>query len=172
MNKKNNIAVGAVLIFLGIMFLLRNLNIFYFDVGRIISRFWPVFFLIIPGIIFQFAYFNGRNTDPGILVPGGILMTVGIVWQLSTTFNMWSILWPGFIFAIAVGLFELYWFGQREKALLVPIFILGGLSLIFFASFSMRELFNYNAGKLVVPVIFIVLGISIMVKSNSNNKGF
>ncbi len=77
-----------------------------------------------------------------MLVPGGVLLVVGLVNQISFMFNIWHILWPGFVFAPAFGLFELYWFGKKEKGLLVPVGILTALSLIFFAS-SVKEALSW-----------------------------
>ncbi len=139
MNNRRNgtMIVGLVLILIGIAFLLRNFGIFeiyfdIFDIGFIFSRFWPMF-LIIPGLIFHYSFFTAKTQDAGLLVPGGILLVMGLTCQISMIFSAWSYMWPGFILAVAVGLFELYLFGSKEKGLLIPVFILGGLSLIFFA---------------------------------------
>lgn len=134
---KGTMTVGLVLILIGVLYLLKNFGIFeiyfdIFDVGFIFSRFWPLFILV-PGLIFHYSYFTGKTSDAGLLVPGGILLVTGITCQLSMLFGLWGYLWPGFILAVAVGLFELFIFGTREKGLLIPVFILGGLSLIFFA---------------------------------------
>lgn len=139
MNNRRNgtVIVGLVLILIGIAFLLRNFGIFeiyfdIFDIGFLFSRFWPMF-LIIPGLIFHYSFFTAKTQDAGLLVPGGILLVMGLTCQISMIFSAWSYMWPGFILAVAVGLFELYLFGAKEKGLLIPVFILGGLSLIFFA---------------------------------------
>jgi len=41
-------------------------------------------------------------------------------------------LWPIFPIGVAIGLFQLYIFGKREKELLIPIGILSGLSIFFY----------------------------------------
>jgi len=158
--------VGLVLILIGIAFLLRNFGIFeiyfdIFDIGFLFSRFWPMF-LIIPGLIFHYSYFTAKTQDAGLLVPGGILLVMGLTCQISMLFGIWSYMWPGFILAVAVGLFELYLFGSREKGLLIPVFILGGLSLIFFAMSLGRISF---LRLYLIPAILIFGGLLILFRN-------
>ena len=168
MHKRNSIVFGAVLIILGIFSLMKNFNIInfnYFSIGFIMSKFWPVIFLMIPGLLFHYSFFSKRNNDAGILVPGGILLVTGIVCQLSVIFNIWRIMWPGFILAVAAGLFELYVFGTRDKALLIPVTILGGLSFLFFMSFSLAWLFKWITKRLFTAIVLIICGFFIILKS-------
>lgn len=171
MNRKNRGAmiIGLLLIVFGVLFLLDNLGIFsinfnIFDIGFLISRFWPLF-IIIPGLIFHATYFNSKTSDAGILVPGGILLTAGMTCQLSMLFGLWGVLWPGFILSVAVGLFELYVFGNRDKGLLIPVFILGSLSLIFFAM-SLGRIFYIRT--FLIPAVLILGGILLL----SRNKRY
>lgn len=173
MNRRNNVVMGAIFVILGVLFLLNNLKIFnmhysIFNIGYVISRFWPFLFLIIPGLAFHYAFFTGRKKEAGLLVPGGILLGIGITFQINMIFGWWNVLWPAYIMAVAVGLFELYVFGNREKGLLVPVGILGSLSIIFFA----KELFSFSAGKLLIPVIFIAIGLSIIFGGRLDKKDF
>lgn len=171
MNKKHSgtMIVGLVLILIGILYLLDNLGIFeiyfdIFDIGFLFSRFWPLF-IIVLGLIFHYAFFTAKSSDAGLLVPGGILLTIGATCQLSMLFGLWSYLWPGFILAVAVGLFELYIFGSKEKGLLIPVFILGGLSLIFFAISLGRISF---LRMYLIPAILILGGLLIVARNRRN----
>ena len=134
-----------------------------FDVGDVFEYFWPSIFIIPLGLFFHWLYFGvtGRR-GVGVLVPGGILLTVGVVCQISMLYDIWEVMWPGFILAVAVGLFELYWFGGRNRWLLIPINILTVLSLLFFAVFSIGSLFSYLSGKPYIAVILIVVGAFIL----------
>ena len=176
MYRRNNIVIGALFVGLGVLFLLKNLNILnvfdFIDVGYIISVFWPTLFLLIPSFLMHLSFFSGRNRDPGILVPGGILLGVGVTCQISMLFGIWNVLWPGFLAAVALGLFELYFFGTRQKGLLIPVAILGGLSIVFFTTVSMKELFGFGVGKLILPLLLIILGISVILKSDWRNKNY
>ncbi|AEY68060.1 DUF5668 domain-containing protein [Clostridium sp. BNL1100] len=163
---RGTMIIGLVLIILGVLFLLSNFGIFeiyfdIFDIGFLFAHFWPMF-LIIPGVIFHYAYFTAKTPDAGLLVPGGILLVTGLTCQISMLFDLWSFMWPGFILAVAVGLFELYLFGTREKGLLIPVFILGGLSLIFF-TFSLGS--SWVLRTYLVPIILILGGILIVTRN-------
>ena len=98
-----------------------------------------------------------------MLIPGGILITVGAVCQVSMLFGNWSVTWPGFIFAVVVGLFEFYWFGSRNKWLLIPINILSVLSILFFTIFTLGSLFNtLILGQPILAVLLILVGVWII----------
>ncbi len=171
MNNRRNgtMIVGLILILIGVLYLLNNfgiLEIYFdiFDIAFLFSTFWPMF-LVIPGLIFHYSFFTAKTQDAGLLVPGGILLVMGITCQISTIFNIWEYMWPGFILAVAVGLFELYMFGTREKGLLIPVFILGGLSFIFYAI----SLGRITILRLyLIPAILIFGGILIVIRNRRN----
>ena len=175
MNNKTNRIIGIVFVIVGALFLLKNLDIMkpffdIFDLGYIISRFWPSLFLLFPSFLFHYGFFNGRRKDPGLLVPGGILLVLGVTFQINMLFGMWDVTWPLNIFAVAFGLFELYYFGNREKGLLIPIFILGGLSFIVFSSFCQRVLLGYSASKVAIPLLLIAIGLYVVFSGKRNRN--
>ena len=94
----------------------------------------------------------------GLLIPGGILLMAGIVSQIATLFDSWGTMWPGYILAVAAGLFEFYWFGSRNKWLLIPINILTVLSLLFFLVFSIGPVLSYLSYVQPLIAILLVLG--------------
>ncbi|AJY74878.1 hypothetical protein [Paenibacillus beijingensis] len=131
-----------------------------FGPGSVFAYFWPTLFVIPLGLFFHWLYFfmTGRR-GVGLLIPGGVLFTAGIVCQVSMLFDSWSYSWPGFLFAVAVGLFEFYWFGSRNKWLLIPINILTVLSLLFFAVFSVGSLLGSLAhGRTFLGAAVILVG--------------
>lgn len=166
MEKKGS-TVGIILIIIGIMVLVDkifNLNILN------MSNFWPLFVLI-PGLCFEFGYFvTGRN--PGVLVPGGILTVIGLLFFFET-FTGWQYAgdtWPIYPLAVAIGLFQLYLFGYREKALLIPVFILGAVSVISFVFIIMGGIFMWVNGSVIAAVLFILGGLTILFGNFKNKK--
>jgi len=153
---------GPVLILLGAyLFLNRGES---FGPGTVFEHFWPSMFVLPLGLFFHWLYFGftGRK-GVGLLVPGGILFTVGIVCQIAMLFDNWHYMWPGFIAAPAIGLFELYWFGSRNKWLLIPINILAVLSLLFFAVFSLGALMGkLAAGQPLLAIVLVAAGAMLM----------
>jgi hypothetical protein len=178
MNKTGRV-LGTIFVVLGTIFLLRNLNIinFSFDIfnfGNIISRFWPLIFMILPSLLFHYGYLAGKRKDPGLLVPGGMLLVLGTTFQINMLFGFWDVLWPIYIFAVAFGLFELYIFGNKDKGLLIPIGILGGLSIIFFSAFSLKALLGNISGQILTPVVLILIGLVVIFggRGKKNSKKF
>ncbi len=126
--RKGDYFIGLVFIIIGAAFLLNNFG--YIDININLAQHWPLA-LVIPGLLFELGYFL-RRKDAGLLVPGGILLTYGVYFYFNI-FLGWgwmSQLWPVFPLGVAFGLFQLYLFGGREKALLIPVGILGGFSLV------------------------------------------
>ncbi|MEK4513229.1 hypothetical protein EJP82_19140 [Paenibacillus anaericanus] len=161
MNKKS--WIGPLVILLGVYLLFFRKEAL--TAGTLFGNFWPTIFVIPLGLFFHWMYFSmtGRRGS-GLLIPGGILFTVGLVCQIATLFDSWEYLWPGFIAAPAVGLFEFYWFTDRNKWLLIPINILGGLSVLFFAVFSFGALYNrFIFGQPVLAIALIVIGVGVMI---------
>jgi hypothetical protein len=160
MNRKS--WIGPLLVLLGVYLLFFRKEAL--SAGTLIGHFWPTIFIIPLGLFFHWMYFSmtGRR-GAGLLIPGGVLFTIGLVCQLSVMFDSWQYLWPGFIAAPAIGLFEFYWFTDRNKWLLIPINILGGLSLLFFVVFSLGALYNKVIfGQPVLAIALIAIGIGLM----------
>jgi hypothetical protein len=175
MNKKNNRVIGLVFVLLGILFLLKNMNIInfdIFDIGFIFANFWPAIFLIFPSILIHSVFFAGKNKDAGILVPAGILLVVGLTCQISTLFGGWGISWPGYLLAVAVGLFELYLFGNKDKGLLIPVVILGGISIVFFNWLTFRWIFGSQFSRFIIPAVLVIFGLLIMFRNGSHKNDF
>ena len=124
------------MICIGVLLILSTFGVIP-SLGRLMATFWPMI-LIFISLFFHAGYYSNRK-NVGLLVPGGILLTLGVVFQTSELWNMYNVMWPGVILAPAVGLFELYYFGDREKGLLIPIGILSCTSLFFF-TFTIRNL--------------------------------
>jgi len=153
---------GAVLILVG-LFVFTNRGA-SFEVGDIFAIFWPSIFILPISLFFHWLYFREPNPKmAGVLVPGGLLLTVGTVCQISMLYDNWDIMWPGFILAPAVGLFELYWFGGREKGLLIPITILSAISVIFFGAFTLGSVFSFLSDRPILVIGLIAIGAFLLI---------
>ena len=153
--KKINYIFGLSLLFIGVLMILANFGV----IEIVWENLWPLF-LLIPGIVFELSYFIYRK-DAGLLVPGGILITYGLLFSVNVTYG-WHLmedLWPIFPLGVAIGLLQLYIFGVREKGLLIPIGILGAISLFFLVN----NLFFIDFG-LLAGIMLVVIGIWIIFK--------
>lgn len=128
MNRKNY-SIGILLIVVAIILLLGKLGVFSY-IGVML---WPLL-IILVGAGFHFLFFSGL-LPAGLLVPGGILVTHGLIFLICNIFS-WELmkyLWPGFILGVAIGLYEYYMFNNRsERGLLIASMIIGIVSIVLF----------------------------------------
>lgn len=157
-NRTGKIGWGTILIVIGTLLILGNLGIVP-SFGRLIGIFWPMI-IIFGALLFHVGFYQNKKLY-GLLMPGGTLLTIGIVCQSSMLWNIWGFMWPGFILAPAVGLLEMYIFGNRSKGLLIPVGILSGLSLIFF-SMSFNTL--GTLARFIIPAVLIFIGVVVLAK--------
>ncbi|MBA7574495.1 hypothetical protein ES708_16306 [subsurface metagenome] len=153
--KKINYIFGFLLLCIGVILILSNFGV----IEIVWDNLWPLF-LLIPGIVFELSYFIYRK-DAGLLVPGGILITYGLLFLVNVIYG-WQLmeyLWPLFPLGVAIGLLQLYLFGVREKGLLIPVGILGAISLFFLINNLLFVDFWLLAG-----VALVVIGIWIIFK--------
>lgn len=159
--KKNNVFLGIFLLAMGGLALLNNLGVINYSLS--VWRLWPLS-MIIPGLMFELAYFN-NDGSPGLLVPGGILLTQGLLFMFCSFFGYGhlSYLWPLFIGSVGIGLFQLYYFGGRERALFYVSSGFLGFTMvsIFFSMLSIK-------GNYIFPIILILLGAFMLYKPNKD----
>ena len=159
---KNNILWGFFLLFAGGMLILANFGIIEISWDNL----WPLVVLIV-GLFFELNYFVYRK-DAGLLVPGGILITYGLLFLFGNIYG-WHLmgqLWPIYPLGVAIGLFQLYLFGGRDKGLLIPVGILLAVSLFFLIGN-----FLWVDFKLLIGVILIITGIVIILKKTKPTNG-
>lgn len=158
--KKSNVTLGIILIFVGIVSILHKLN--YWGPFHFKITFGLI--LLFIGLIFEIRYFTGR-ADVGNLVPGGICFTLGIFYIIKPYINFYFS-WQIFALAVAVGLYELYYFGNKDRGTLIAA---SGLTAISICSIVLNT-FNtvmptwLNSG-LILSIILVLAGIYIIYKS-------
>lgn len=165
MNNKNYFW-GFFLIITGILLFISKL----FDIQLFhMERLWPIFVLI-PGLCFNLAYFSTRKA-PGLLVPGGILTTIGLLFffETMTNWHFAEYTWPIYPLAVAVGLFQLYVFGDRKRELLIPVGILTLVSTTSFACMLFGNIFKFINTSLVVPAVLVLIGIFLIFGKGQKN---
>lgn len=158
----NHPIIGIILILSGVFFL--------FSKDGVNNLSWSLLLWLLPlvilglGIFFHLVYFSRPYKNGEILVPGGMFVTSGILfavcaytgnWELMTTF------WPIFPAGLAIGLLEYYLFGRGPGGVLIPVFIIGGIGIIFLGT-----TLNTLTKGYMVPVILILLGVFFTFRGN------
>lgn len=171
MRNDKSLTRGIILIVIGCLLLAAKLfNIQIFDW----AHFWPLIVLML-GLSFELGYFLSRR-NPGVLVPGGILITISLLFffETFTNWNYSDITWPIYILSVAIGLYQLYFFGGKETDVLIASSILGIIFLIS-ASFTFLNIaFPFVNSNLALPIILILIGVYILFRDfiykNPTNK--
>jgi hypothetical protein len=153
---KQSAAVGALVLAAGLVILLGKLGVFAF-IGNV---FWPLFILI-PGVLLHVLYF-GRMVPSVVLVPAGILTVVSVILLIGNWFgwNLMKYLWPFFLFAVAVGLYEYYMFGYSRSQLLWTASV--GLAIVSILLFGMTLLWSW--GVYLLAALLIAFGAWLVVR--------
>ena len=147
---KQSAAVGVLVLIAGLVILLGKLGVFAF-IGTL---FWPLFILI-PGILLHVLVF-GRMAPTIVLVPAGILTVVSVILLIGNWFgwNLMKFLWPFFLFAVAVGLYEYEVFGNARSR---PIWVAAmSLAVLSFVLFAMMLLWTWAI--YLIAAVLIALG--------------
>jgi hypothetical protein len=167
---KNRVG-GILLIVIGILILTGKFFPTLDSSETLISVYWPSFTVLFVGMILHFFFLlTDWKGSVYFLIPGGILITLGMLFQIAVYFDAWSYVWPGFIIAPAVGLTEYYLLGGRHKWALIPIFVLTSVSFILFLTFSVGRFVNFQSVQWVLAVLFILVGLFIMLSGKSKRN--
>ena len=157
--RKRQVVPGLIMIMVGIVFLLINFGALDLD--------WEVLWtwiLIVMGVIFLLGFIFDRS-KAGLIMPGTILLTIGVVFNIHTRYDWAKMdhLWPFFILAPAFGFFAMYFFGKRDRGILVPAVILTIIGTIFLMG-------SIPVLKYIWPLLLIGAGVFALTKPGSNNN--
>jgi predicted membrane protein len=146
---------GIVLVVLGVLMILNQLNLFRF------SWLWgfsaPVILFVIA-FFFVAGFMSRGPSSAGLLVPAGVLGGVGLTLLLGTTFGLMYYVWPGFILAPAIGLLLMYLFShEHNPGLLVPVGILVTVAGTCFLSTVLRMWHILWPGFILSPAVGLLL---------------
>ena len=103
---------GGILIGLGILFLAAQLVSTLFA-----KNFWPVF-VIAGGLLFFAGAAVGGKPASGLVIPGCIITTAGIILLVQNTFDLWltwSYAWALLLASVGLGLIIQAHIQQNEK---------------------------------------------------------
>lgn len=144
--------MGAVLIIIGVLLLLRNVG-GGFGVGEI----WP-WFIVLFGLALL-AMFVSDRSQHGLLMPATILIVTGLVFEACVLggWRLMASLWPALIIAPGIGFLAMYILGPGGGVFLMPgigLVLLGGVVLL-----------RQSAFWRYWPVLLIGGGISLVARS-------
>ncbi len=150
MNRNKN--AGLLLIALGTLFLGNKILAQLGYDFLFWAYYWPLYILV-PGLILETIYFK-RKKAPGILIPGGILTTIGLLhfFEIATEWSYSIYTWPVYTLSVVIGFYQ-YWFITKEKWSL----IIGTIFGFIFALQAFIVVSMFTDGIVSVGTLFSVL---------------
>ncbi len=136
--KARRVLLGFIFICIGIAFFLQRAGVIHISAGSA----WPFLFIIMSagfhaGFIFAKKRLNRRNCSfRAVCFCAGRLFC----FETATGWTYSDVTWPVYIWAPALGLFELWYFGGRKLGVLIPAFILTAVGALCFAGMLMPGL--------------------------------
>ncbi|MGE5530478.1 MAG: LiaI-LiaF-like domain-containing protein [Patescibacteria group bacterium] len=160
---------GVVLILLGVIFLLPNLDLPLFGWGNI----WP-FFIILGGLAFLLGWVLSPGHDEGLAFVGTGTLLVGVflalfAWDILSWWEMgkW---WPGFPLIGGLAFLALWAAGRAEDpGVLVPA--LGGIAIGGVAFLFTFGLVGLEIAARWWPLLIMALGVAILASRLFGRKG-
>lgn len=155
-SSKANLFTGIALVILGIVFALIQYSSLRWD------SFWPLI-LVAGGLLF-FAHFLTDRSNYRSLMPGAILLIIGILF-FYLTLTSWlkmEYLWPTFILAPGIGFLLIYIFNPKKNNSWVPALILILLAIVFYAQFFTQ--------LRIWPIFLIIIGLYLIIKQLIENR--
>ncbi len=154
------ITAALILIGLGVLFLLGDLNILSFS---LLGTLWP-FFIIVPGLVFLYVALTGSPDSASLAIPGAIVTGTGMIllYQSATGhWESWAYIWT--LYPVFLGLGLMY-MGRRtgntgSYRTGLTLTRIGVLAFLVFGAFF--EVFIFSSlglGRYALPLILIIWG--------------
>ncbi|TBL78116.1 hypothetical protein [Paenibacillus thalictri] len=151
---RNRYSIGIILIAIAVVLLLGKVGVFSF-LGWLL---WPLLVLAAGGLL-HWLYF-GKMLPAAVVIPGGMLITYAVMFFLCNLFgwHLMKYIWPGFIFGVAVGLYEYQMFERFvPRGVMTASIVLAVVSAALFGMMLLVTLGVYFIviGLLVVGIVLI-----------------
>jgi hypothetical protein len=149
--KTGSLVLGAVLVGVGILFLVVNF-IPYLGVEKL----WPLFMLV-PVAILAAVWLHYKERAVGVVLPVVILIFYCgyFLWLNFTSWSHVETTWPNFIIGPGLGFLGLY-LAARKWEYLIPSFLLLILAAIFYAAII--------ENTMIVAALLILMGVLLILK--------
>jgi hypothetical protein len=166
-------ALGGVLIIVGILFMLGQL--FNIHLGRFV---WP-FYIIVPGVLlFVFALTTGGSASEGLAIFGSVVTMTGILLLYQNTFDhfqSWAYAWA-LVAPTSIGLGQIIYGSIKDREQMVVngrrlatiggvIFLVGAIFFELIIGISGFGLGRLGLGSYAWAILLIGLGVFILLRT-------
>jgi peptidoglycan/LPS O-acetylase OafA/YrhL len=146
----------------GIALVLVSIFVIYFNLKLVEESFktlWPAPVLI-AGIIFSVA--GLKNRERIFLIFFGTFLAIASVplFVISvSSFKTLRIIWPGFLFALGVGILSVYFYGKKKKITLAVSILILSISILIWVVYSLNSEYG-----LAIGVSLFILGAAFLTR--------
>ena len=156
----NKYSIGFILIGIALILLLGKIG-FFSLLGHL---FWPLL-IFLAGLLLNVLYF-GRIFPSFVLVPSGMLIICSFMFFYCNLFGWGSLgyLWPGFIFGIAFGLYELHIFDRSSPQSTFRVALV--LAVISLLLLIITVLLHVNL--LLIALLLMIIGTVVLLMRKQN----
>ena len=132
-------------------------NLFNLESGD----FWPMIILT-AGIVFEAIPYTTRRA-PGMLIPGGILTVIGLLFffEAATDFQFAAYTWPVYILAVSAGLFQFY-LARKYRGVLLAGYIVGGVGTLALAITVLVALLEWVSFTVLLAAVLLAAGAALI----------
>lgn len=155
--------VGAVLVGLGILFLVFN-----FIPGWSIGMAWPFVFFFLAAFFYipPFLFPSERRWIGSLFIPGSILLVLGLIFLYNTItrdWASWAYAWLLLVSGVGLGLILAGWYGQWGRPVILTGTWLIIVDVALFALFG--TLFGGPALKVISPALLVLCGVLLLLRA-------
>jgi len=162
MSRGKGIFWGCLFIILGLVFIFVQV-----DLINIQGVMIPATIFLGLAILFHIGFIVGGFKNPGLLVPGGILLVYAAYFVfLYIDPNLARKLWPLVFLGPALGLLELKVFSKSRSGSWIPIVILLELG----AAFMLQSFTEKSFIIIIIAATFITAGITLLATGLKRKK--
>ena len=150
---------------IGIAFIAVSVFVIYFNMSFFEGGFkhlWPALVLLFGAFLYLY-YFSTKKTRNRLFIlfiaTFIVISSIPLFVLAVTSFEYMNFLWPGFLFALGMGILALYVYGKNKKAVLVGSILTLSLSILIWVIYSLKSQFG-----LVIGVSLFIIGAAFLTR--------
>jgi len=149
----------------GISFLIVSIFVLYFSISYIKGNFkdlWPAILLFF-GTILYVIYFSTRKKKNRLfiifLATFIAISSIPLFILTFTSSDNINLLWPAFVLALGLGTLSVYFYGKKQKFLLITSSIIIIAPILVWIFYSIQSKFG-----LIIGVILFIVGVAFLTR--------
>jgi len=158
--KTKQFIIGIIIIAVSVVVIFFNLKSFEGSFKNL----WPVIVLLLALVLYIYYFSTKKKKNRTSILFLATFLAIASVPLFVLTFTSFSninIVWPGFLFALGVGMLSAYFYGKQRGIILFSSSLLISISLLIWVFYSIKSRFGLVIGVslLLIGAAFLTRGI-------------